>query len=86
MSQKQKAIDESMLVEELKLSKELLNKVNQDLETKKNALNTELEEPKVSKAWTQTVSDSNEVSDVKTEESKTNIKEKKKAIPCKCFF
>ena len=43
LSQKQKAINESILVEELKLSKELLNKAHQDLETKTNALNSELE-------------------------------------------
>ena len=84
MSQKQKAIDESMLVEELKLSKELLNKAHQDLETKTNVLNTELEKLKVSKTWTQTVSDSNEVSDVKQKESKNYITEKKEAIPFKC--
>ena len=54
-SQKQKAVKESDLVEELKLTKELLTKAHKDLETKTNELNSELEKVKVRKATTHTV-------------------------------
>ena len=84
-SQKQKALEESKLVEELKLSKVLVTKAQQDLETKTSALNSELEKVKVITASTQTVSDCKEVLNVKQEESKTSNEEKQKEIPCKYF-
>ena len=60
-------------------------KCHQDLESKTNALDSELEKVKSSEVSTQTVSEKNKVSNVKQEESEYNIKEKHKAIPCKYF-
>ena len=77
-SQKQKAVKESILVEELKLTKELLTKAHQNLETKTNELNEELEKVKVREVTTETVPKMNKVSRVKQEDSEDNIKEKKK--------
>ena len=74
-SQKQKAVKESILVEELKLTKELLTKAHQDLETKTNELDAELEKMNASEVTVETVSKINKVSKVKQED---NIKEKKR--------
>ena len=64
-SQKQKALEESKTVEELKATKELLTKAHQDLETKTNALEAEVEKVKANNVSTQTVSKVNDVSNVK---------------------
>ena len=77
-SQKQKAVEESVLVEELKLTKELLTKAHQYLETKTNEVNAELEKVKVREVTTQTVPKINKVLKVKKEDSEDNIKEEKK--------
>ena len=53
-SQNQKAIEESMLVEELKITKVLLTKAQEDLQTKTNALNAELEKLRLSEVSPQT--------------------------------
>ena len=45
-SQKQKSVEESKIVEELKLTQKLLAKCHQDLESKTNALDSELEKVK----------------------------------------
>ena len=77
-SWKEKTLKDSILVEELKLRKELLTKAHQDLETKTNELFAELEEVRVSEVTTKTVPKINIVSKVKQEEKEENIKEKKK--------
>ena len=86
-SQKQKAVEESMLVEELKLTKGLLDKAHQDLEAKTNDLDAELNKVRegVSSVSTQTVSTMNEVADMKQEETEAHIEAKNKNIPCKYF-
>ena len=81
-SQKQKAVKESILVEELKLTKELLTKAHQDLETQTNELDVQLEKEKVCDVTVKTVPKINKVLKVKQED---NIKEKKKEIPCRYF-
>ena len=82
-SHRQKAAEESKLVEELHLTKELLTKAHQDLDTKSKALDTELEKVKLKEVSTQTGSKTNEVLKVKEEEIKSDIKEAQKDIPCK---
>ena len=84
ISQKQKEEEESKLVEELKVTKGLLDKAYEDLVIKTNALDAELEKVNVSEVSIQTDPEINEVS-VKQEESKDNIEEKYKEIPCKYF-
>ena len=84
-TQKQKALEESKLVEKLKLSKFLVTKAQQDLETKTRELNSELEKVKVITASTQTVSDFKEVLNIKQEKSQTSNKEMIKEISCKYF-
>ena len=74
-SQKQKEEEESKLVEELKVTKGLLDKAYEDLVIKTNALDAELEKVNVSEVSIQTDPEINEVS-VKQEESKNN----------KCWF
>ena len=76
-SQKQKEEEESKLVEELKVTKGLLDKAYEDLVIKTNALDAELEKVDVSEVSIQTDPEINEVS-VKQEESKDNIEEKYK--------
>ena len=83
--QKLKADKESKLVEELKVTKDQLTKAHQDLETKSNALNEELEKVKVTEVSTQTVSDTNEMSDFKQEVSEAHGEEKHNVTPCKYF-
>ena len=83
--QKLKAEEESKLVEELKVTKDQLTKAHQDLETKSNALNEELEKVKVTELSTQTVSDTNELSDFQHEVSEAHVEEKHNVIPCKYF-
>ena len=83
-SQKQKEEEGSKLVEELKITKGLLDKAYEDLVIKTNALDAELEKVNVSEVSIQTDPEINEVS-VKQEESKDNIEEKYKEIPCKYF-
>ena len=83
-SQKQKEEEESKLVEELKVTKGLLDKAYEDLVIKTNALDAELEKVNVSEVSIQTDPEINEVS-VKQEESKDNIEEKYKEIPCQYF-
>ena len=85
--QKQKAVEESMLVEELKLTKGLLDKAHQDLEAKTNDLDAELRKVRegVSSVSTQTVSSINKVSDMKEEKAEAHIEAKHKNIPCKYF-
>ena len=83
--QKLKADEESKLVEELKITKDQLTKAHQDLETKSNALNEELEKVKVTKVSTQTVSDTNELSDFQHEVSEAHVEERQNVIPCKYF-
>ena len=82
-SQKEKALKGSILVEELKQTKEMLTKAHQDLETKTNELNAELEKVKVNEVTTKTVPKINKVLKVKQEENEEIIKEKKKEIPCR---
>ena len=77
-SRKEKALKDSILVDELKLTKELLTKAHQDLETKTNELYAELEKVRVSEVTTKTVPKINKVSKVKQEEKEENIKEKKR--------
>ena len=94
-SQKQKAAEESKLVEELKVTKGLVRKAQHDLETQTNALNEKLEKVKRTDVSTNTLTQMNEVSTqtvpeikvshVKQEESEVKRKEKKKSIPCKYF-
>ena len=83
-SNKLKSVQETKLVEELKVTKDLLTKAQQDLVAKTNALDAELGKVKVSEVSTQTGSDINEVPIVKEEACEAN-KEKKKLIPCKYF-
>ena len=73
--QNQKAVEESMLVEELKLTKGLLDKAHQDLEAKTNDLDAELRKVRegVSSVSTQTVSSINKVSDMKEETTEAHI-------------
>ena len=96
ISQKKKAVEETKIVEELKSTKELLSKAQEDLETKTSALNEELGKVKVTKVSTKTLSERkevatqtnykvNEVLNVKQEESDAKIEEKKIEIPCKYF-
>ena len=59
-AQKQKAAEESKLVEELKFIKGVLGKAQEDIETKNNLLNAELKN--IKEASTKTVSERNEVS------------------------
>ena len=80
--QKLKADEESKLVEELKVTKDQLTKAHQDLETKSNALKEELEKVKAMEISTQTISDTNEFSDVKQEVSEIHVKEKHNVTPC----
>ena len=54
-----------------------MTKAQQDLETKTDALDAELEKVNVSEVTTQTVSKINEVLNVKQEESEAIIEEKK---------
>ena len=61
-SQKQISVEKSKLVEKLQSIKGLLSKAQQDLETKNNALNAELEKVKVSEISTKTFSKIIEVS------------------------
>ena len=93
-AQKQKAVEESKLVEELKFIKGMISKAQEDIESKNNLLNAELKNMK--EASTQTVSDRNEVSNkttsklneilnVNEEENEAKIKEKKIPIPGKYF-
>ena len=79
-SQKQKTIEEAMLVEELHLTKELLSKAHKELQTKSDELNAELNKVKVSKVY-----EVKEVSNIKLEQNEAIMKEKKKEIPCKYF-
>ena len=83
--QKFKADEELKLVEELKATKDQLNKAHQDLEIKSNAVNEELEKVKVTELSTQTVYDINEFSDFKQEVSEAHVEEKHNVIPCKYF-
>ena len=64
-SQKPKALEESKIVEELMTTKELLTKAYRDLETKTNSLEAELENVKGNDVSTQTVSEINNVLNVK---------------------
>ena len=83
-SNKLKAVQETKLVEELKVTKELLTKAQQDLVAKTNALDAELGKVKVSEVSTQTGSDINEVPIVKEEACEAN-KEKKKTNTLQIF-
>ena len=65
---------EYILVEELKQTKELLTKAHQDLETKTNELNVELEKIKVKEVTAETVPKINKVLKVKQEDSEDNTK------------
>ena len=85
-SQKQKSVEESQLIEELKLTKELLTKAHKDLENKSNALDAEMEKVKASQFSTKTVPGTNYVSNVKHEKIETNDKDKKKTIPIPCKY
>ena len=80
-------MEESQLIEELKLTKELLTKAHKDLENKNNALDAEMEKVKASQLSTKTVPVTNYVSNGKQEQIETNNKEKKTtiSIPCKYF-
>ena len=73
--QKQKALEESKTVEKLKATKELLTKAHQDLETKTNALEVEVEQVKAKNVSTQTVSKIIDFSNVKQKPIETNIEE-----------
>ena len=79
-SQKQKAVEEAKLIEELQLTKGLLISKQKELDAKTNELDAELKKVKVSE-----VSEVNEVSNGKQENSEANIKEIKKETPCKYF-
>ena len=82
-------------MEELKVTKGLVSKAQQDLQTQTNAPNEKLEKIKRINVSTKTVAQMNEVStqtlpemkvsNVKQEESEGNSKEKNKSIPCKYF-
>ena len=85
VSQKQKATEESRLVEELKITKALLTKAHEELEIKTNKLEAELEKVRISEVSTQTGPKIKEVPTVKEEENKTHNEEKLKTIPCKYF-
>ena len=85
ISQKQKATEESKLVEELKMTKSLLTKAHEDLETKTNALNAEIEKVRVVEVSTQSNPNIKEVLNVKEEEHETHDAKKLKEIPCKYF-
>ena len=85
--QKQKANEETKLVQELKITKELLIKAHKDLEIKTDALDAELQKVKGSEASKETFPKINEAPNVKEKESGGTMKEKQKAIqiPCKYF-
>ena len=76
-SQNQKAIEESMLVEELKITKVLLTKAQEDLQTKTNALNAELDKLRLSEVSPQTGNKITEVSNMKEEETEKEIEKSK---------
>ena len=84
-SQKQKAAKESELIEELKLTKDMLNKAHQELKNKTHVLNAELEKINVNKVSTHIESAKNDVSNVNKEEFKASNKDKLKETPCKYF-
>ena len=84
-SQQQKAAEESALVEELKLTKEMLTKAHQELENKTKALDAELEKVKVNEVSTKTASAKSKVSNVKNKEILAYNKEKYQETPCKYF-
>ena len=75
-SQKQKTMEEAMIVEELQLTKGLLRKAHKELQTKSDELNAELNKVKVSK-----VSEVKEVSNIKLEKNEAIMKEKKRKSP-----
>ena len=78
-SQRQKEVEESMVIEELKVTKELLSKANQDLDAKSNELDAQLEKVRMTEVSTQTVSS------VKHEEKEAQNELEQKEIPCKYF-
>ena len=73
------------MVDKLKVTKELLTKAQQDLESKTNELDAEVEKVKVCEVSTQTVSEIYNISNMKQEEVEANNEEKYNAIPCKYF-
>ena len=85
-SHKQKSVEESQLIEELKLTKELLTKAQKDIENKNNSLDAEMEKVKASQFSTKTLPGTNYVSNVKQEQIETNDKDKKKTIPIPCKY
>ena len=84
-SQTLKAVEEAKIVEELILTKGLLNKAHADLETKTHVLNEELEKVKVNEVLTKTVTEISKGLNLKQEEIEVAIKDKHKSIPCKYF-
>ena len=84
-AQKLKALEEEKIVDELNLTKGLLNKAQADLETKTIALKAELEKVEEVKVLTQTLSERNKGLNVKKEEIEVTSKVKHNTIPCKYF-
>ena len=81
-------MEESQLIGELKLTKELLTKahIDLDLENKNNALDAEMEKVKASQVSTKTVSGTKDVLNVKQEQIETKNKDKKTTIPISCKY
>ena len=79
-------VDESKLVEELEITKELLIKAHEDLEIKTYALDAELHKVGVVEVSTQTVPKLNEVLNIDQEEFDTNTEIKQKFIPIACKY
>ena len=80
-------MEESQLIEELKLTKEQLTKAHKDLENKNNAIDAEIEKVKESQVSSKTVSERKDVLNVKQEQIETNNEDNKISIhiPCKYF-
>ena len=72
-------MEESQLIEKLKLTKVLLTKAHTDLENKNITLDAEMEKLKAIQVSTKkTIPGTKDVSNVKQEQIETNNKEKKK--------